>query len=73
MTHTLALLEEMGMLSERDRLPLAVKYPDRYKDELALKYPYLYEDTAEGASAWDAGVIGGADGPTTVVVAGVTA
>ena len=73
MTHTLALLEEMGILSERDRLPLAVKYPDRYKDELALKYPYLYEDATEEASAWDSDIIGAADGPTTVFVAGVTA
>ena len=73
MTHTLALLEEMGLLSERDRLPLAVKYPDRYEDELVRKYSYLYGDATEGASAWDADIIGGADDPTTVVVAGVTA
>ena len=73
MTHTLALLEEMGLLSERDRLPLAVKYPDRYEDELVRKYSYLYGDATEEASAWDAGIIGGADGATEVFVAGVTA
>ncbi len=64
MDHTVACLKELGLVTERD----LVTREEMEKRENSLKYG----ETAYEAAA-SVGIIGGADGPTTVVVAGVTA
>ena len=64
MDNTVACLKELGLVTEKD---LVIR-EEMEKRENALKYGEMaYEAEAS------VGVIGGADGPTTVVVAGVTA
>ena len=79
MTETLTYLTEMGILTDWDLIPLGEKYPEQYKDEelaemaeIYEKYGYLTEETIRVTGDETIGIIGGADGPTTVFVAGVT-
>ena len=80
MTETLTLLKNMGVLTEKDLLPMGVKYPERYDYDQELmgmyeKYGYPTERTLTsfpdyGLSS-SVGIIGGADGPTSIFVADV--
>lgn len=80
MTETLTLLTNMGILSDKDLLPMGKKYPERYDYDQELiemydKYGYLTEQTLtsfpEYGLSSSVGIIGGADGPTSIIVAGV--
>ena len=66
MVNTVACLKELGLITDRD----LVTREEMDKMENYLKFGEAYETDAAGASI---GIIGGADGPTTVFVTGVTA
>ena len=68
MDNTVACLKELGLISDRDLVTREAmeKVNTSYRDTMT----YEEEITEEAAGI---GIIGGADGPTTVVVAGVTA
>ena len=74
MTHTVAALEKLGLVAEQELKTYAELYPQEYDEaywEYQEKYGALdYDDylviRGEAASI---GVIGGADGPTTIMVA----
>ena len=78
MDHTIACLKDLGLVTDEALRTYGELYPEDYQDyvddidygEYVEKYGIEVVEEADPASV---GVIGGADGPTTVVVAGVTA
>ena len=76
MTHTVAALMELGMVEERDLKTYAELYPEEYDEtywEFQEKFgvDISYDDymSIRGEAA-SIGVIGGADGPTAIMVTG---
>ena len=69
MDHTVACLKELGLVTDRDLVTREAmeKMYDRDNSDAA---EYAEKMAQENVSV---GIIGGADGPTTVVVTGVTA
>lgn len=70
MTETLKFLTDMGILTDWDLIPLGQKYPDRYENQNYQVWE-KYEDhlTSFYGARSSTGIIGGADGPTSIIVA----
>ena len=70
MTETLKFLTDMGILTDWDLIPLGQKYPDRYENQNYQDWE-KYGDhlTSFYAASSSTGIIGGADGSTSIIVA----
>ena len=78
MDHTIACLKDLGLVTDEALRTYGELYPEDYMDYVDdIDYGEYVEkygtEVMEEAGPASVGVIGGADGPTTVVVAGVTA
>ena len=78
MDHTIACLKDLGLVTDEALRTYGELYPEDYMDYVDdIDYGEYVEkygiEVVEDAGPASVGVIGGADGPTTVVVAGVTA
>ena len=78
MDHTIACLKDLGLVTDEALRTYGELYPEDYMDYVDdIDYGEYVEkygiEAVEDAGPASVGVIGGADGPTTVVVAGVTA
>ena len=78
MDHTIACLKDLGLVTDEALRTYGEQYPEDYMDYVDdIDYGEYVEkygiEAVEDAGPASVGVIGGADGPTTVVVAGVTA
>ena len=72
MTNTINCLLDMGVITEADLKTNAELYPEEYKN---ANYQVWEEHTLTsfpGTESSSIGIIGGADGPTAVIVAGAT-
>ena len=68
MTHTVDALEELGLVAEQELKTYAELYPEKYEvHDMPAASEAIYGDLGQAASV---GIIGGADGPTEIVVAG---
>ena len=72
MTHTVEALEELGLVAEQELKTYGELYPEEYEEKYSLDAPTAsdamrYGDFGQAASV---GIIGGADGPTEIMVAG---
>ena len=78
MDNTIACLKDLGLVTDEALRTYGELYPEDYMDYVDdIDYGEYVEkygtEVMEEAGPASVGVIGGADGPTTVVVAGVTA
>ena len=78
MDNTIACLKDLGLVTDEALRTYGELYPEDYMDYVDdIDYGEYVEkygiEVVEDAGPASVGVIGGADGPTTVVVAGVTA
>ena len=72
MTHTVEALEELGLVAEQELKTYGELYPEEYEEKYSLDAPTAsdamrYGDFGQAASV---GIIGGADGPTEIMVVG---
>ena len=74
MVNTVRCLVEMGVVTAEDLKTNAELYPERYENQNYQVWEKYGELTSfpDYGTASSIGIIGGADGPTTVFVAGVT-
>lgn len=70
MDNTVACLKDLGLITDRDLVPREAMEKMNNRD---YSETVEYAEKMEQENSASIGVIGGADGPTTVVVAGVTA
>ena len=70
MVNTLACLKELGLITDRDLVTREAMEKMNNRD---YSEPVEYAEKMEQENSASVDIIGGADGPTTVVVAGVTA
>ena len=78
MDHTIACLKDLGLVTDEALRTYGELYPEDYMDYVDdIDYGEYVEkygiEVVEDAGPASVGVIGGADGPTTVIAAGVTA
>jgi hypothetical protein len=72
--NTVTCLLEMGVITPADLVTNAERYPERYQNQNYQVWEKYGELTSfpDYGTASSIGIIGGADGPTTVFVTGVT-